>query len=135
MKPTLRHRWLLFLSVATACGGQSSRKPQSGDANGGSDTNACESGKQKYSAQREQVLQKAAASGCQTDADCGTLSEVNACVSTCGTITSKAGIDAAAAELNALAESACSSCPPIPIPPCTPPGATKCLQGQCTEAR
>lgn len=128
---------MLALVLATACGGQSSREPETGGgkANNGGDTSACEAGKQKYVAQREQVLQKASASGCQTDADCGTLAEVNACVSTCGTITSKAGIDAAAQELSAFAQSACSSCAPIPIPPCAPPGATKCVQGQCAEVR
>ncbi|HEX2873826.1 MAG TPA: hypothetical protein VHP33_21370 [Polyangiaceae bacterium] len=135
MKRMLARGWVLALVLATACGGQSSREPQSGDINDNTDVNACEAGKQKYLAQREQVLQKASASGCQTDADCGTLWEVNACVSTCGTITSKAGIDAAAAELNTLAGSVCSSCPPIPIPPCVPPGATKCVQGQCAEAQ
>jgi hypothetical protein len=137
MKRLLARGWVLALGLATACGGQSAREPETGasPASGGTDAKACEAGKQKYLAQREQVLHKASASGCQTDADCGTLSEVNACVSTCGTITSKAGIDAAAAELNALAEGVCSSCSPIPIPPCVPPGATKCVQGQCTEVR
>ena len=137
MKRLLVRGSVLLLVLATACGGRSSREPETGatNANGGNDATACESGKQKYLAQREQVLQKASASGCQTDADCGTLSEVNACVSTCGAITSKAGIDAAAQELNALAQSACSSCAPIPIPPCAPPGATKCVQGQCADVR
>lgn len=135
MKRTLADGWVVLLGLATACGGQPSREPQTGDANGGTDAKACEAGKQKYLAQREQLLKKTAASGCQTDLDCGTLSEVNACVSTCGTITPKAGIDAATAELNDLAQSVCNSCAPIPVPPCVPPGATKCVEGQCTEVR
>ena len=137
MKLWLGSEWMLVLVLVTACGGQASREPETGQTNatGGNDANACEAGKQKYLAHREQVLQKASASGCQTDADCGTLSEVNACVSTCGTITSKAGIDAATSELNGFAQNACGSCPPIPIPPCVPPGATKCVQGQCAEVR
>lgn len=126
---------VLGLVLATACGGQSSRETHTGasNASGATDTDACEAGKQKYQQQRTQVLQKASASGCQTDQDCDTLWEVNACVSTCGTVTSKAGIEAAAAELNTLAQSVCTSCAPIPVPPCVPPGATKCIEGQCTE--
>jgi hypothetical protein len=133
----LARGWVLALGLVAACGGQSARQPETGASStaGGTDANACEAGKQKYLAQREQVLQKASASGCQTDADCGTLWEVNACISNCGTITSKTGIDAAAAELNTLAQSVCSSCAPIPIPPCVPPGETKCVQGQCAEVR
>lgn len=135
MKLWLGSEWVLLLGLATACGGQTPREVETGQSNAGTDANACEAGKQKYLAQREQVLQKASASGCQTDADCGTLSEVNACVSTCGTITSKAGIEAATSELNGFAQNACGSCPPIPIPPCAPPGAVTCVQGQCAEAR
>jgi len=130
--------WLgLLLGLATACGGQSSREPETGSGNaaGGADANACESGKQRYLGQRKQALEILAASGCQTDADCGTLSESNACVVTCGTITSKARIEAAARELTTFAENACGSCPPIPIPPCAPPGVAKCVQNQCVEQR
>ena len=126
--------WVLAAGLATACGGQS-RGPETGQsgASGDPSGDACGSGKDAYQQKRTQVWQLLSASGCSTDADCGKLWETNACVSTCGTPAPAAGVDAATEELNAFAKNACSSCAPIPVPPCVPPGALKCVQGQCSE--
>ena len=127
--------WVVAVGLATACGGQS-RGPETGQsgAAGGSAGDACASGKDAYQQKRAQVLQKLSSSGCTTDADCGTLWETNACVSTCGVAASAAGVDAATQELNAFAKDSCGSCAPIPVPPCTPPQPIKCIQGQCGES-
>jgi hypothetical protein len=139
LPPTLRSMrlscsgfWLVLLSAATACGGRS-REPETGSAGGARD--ACSAGKDAYQHKREQVLQSAASSGCKQDADCGSLWESNACVSTCGSPLPLARVDAATTELNALAKDACATCAAIPVPPCVPPGPLKCEQGQCREGR
>jgi hypothetical protein len=126
--------WVVAAGLATACGGQS-RGPETGQsgASGETGSDACASGKEAYQQKRAQVLRTVASNGCTTDADCGTLWETNACVSTCGVAAPAAGIDAAAQELNAFAKGSCSSCAPIPVPPCTPPRPIKCIQGQCSE--
>jgi hypothetical protein len=123
--------WLILLSAATACGGRS-REPETGSAGGGA-RDACSTGKDAYQHEREQILQRAASSGCKQDADCGSLWESNACVSTCGSPLPLASVDAATAELNAMAKNVCATCPAIPVPPCVPPGPLKCVQGQCAE--
>jgi hypothetical protein len=122
------------LLLLAGCGGRS-REPETGQsgAAGGNGTAACASGKDGYQHKREQVLQTARASGCKEDADCGTLWESNACVSTCGSAVPRASIDAASAELLDWAKGACATCPPIPVPPCAPPGPLRCVQGQCAE--
>jgi hypothetical protein len=123
--------WLILLSAVAACGGRS-RDPETGSGFGGS-RDACSAGKDAYHHKREQVLQIAASSGCKQDADCGLLWETNACASTCGSPVPLASIDAATEKLFAMAKDACATCPPIPVPPCVPPGPLRCVQGQCTE--
>lgn len=124
----------MTVGLATACGGQS-REPETGQSGvaGGTGSGACGAGKDAYQQKRTQVLQMLSSSGCATDADCGKLWETNACVSTCGVVAPAAGIEAATKELNAFAADSCSSCAPIPVPPCTPPQPIKCIQGQCAE--
>lgn len=124
---------MVVLGLASACGGQSrdTETGQSGAAGGTGD--ACDSGKAAYQQKRAQVVQKLSASGCKADADCGKLWETNACVSTCGVAAPAAGVDAATQELNAFAKDSCSSCAPIPVPPCVPPRPVQCIQGQCID--
>ena len=126
---------VLAVGSMAACGGHS-REPETGQsgAGGGTASDACGSGKDAYQQKRTQLLQKVTSSGCVTDSDCDTLWETNACVSTCGVAAPAAGIDAATQELNAFAKDTCSSCAPIPVPPCTPPQPIKCIQGLCGES-
>lgn len=126
--------FLVTLSgLAAACGGQSSRQAETGQSGAAGSSDACASGKDAYHQQRERVLQQLAAQGCQSDSDCGTLWETNACVSTCGVAVPVAGLDGATQELNGVAKDACSTCPAIPVPPCAPPGPLRCVQGQCSD--
>jgi hypothetical protein len=126
--------WLVVVGLA-ACGGQS-REPGTGPRGAAGhvrESDACVAGKAAYQQKRAQVLQRLSSSSCTTDTDCSKLWETNACVSTCGVATPAAGVDAAGQELNAFAQSSCSSCPPIPVPPCVPPQPIQCLEGRCTE--
>lgn len=124
----------LVLLGAAACGGRS-REPETGKQGvaGSSGADACAAGKQTYQQKRSDVLQTAAASGCKQDAECGLLYESNACRAGCGVPLPVSAVDAAAAQLSEVASAICSSCPPMPIPPCVPPGQLKCVEGRCSE--
>jgi hypothetical protein len=124
---------LLALGLATACGGRSreAEMGQSGAA-GSSGADACTAGKDTYKRERDELV--TTSNGCQKDADCGTLWETNACVSTCGTPVPAAIVDSLTELLRTSASRNCSSCPPIFDPPCTPPRPLKCIQGRCSES-
>ena len=117
------------LVLAVACGGQS--RTNDGDSASGGD--ACKTGKSKYVDKRAELVKAAEKSGCQTDADCGVLQENNACVVGCGTPLPKASIEQLHGELESIAKAECGSCPPLPIPPCVPPGPLTCQQGACVN--
>jgi hypothetical protein len=119
---------VVLLALSAACGGRA-REPEPGAARDG---DACVTGKQKYHDERQALLDKLAASGCKVDADCGVFWENNACVSTCGVVVPSVGMAAASTELQNSAAELCSSCAPIPVPPCVPPQPVSCKQGQCS---
>ena len=81
----------------------------------------------------EELLAKLSQSACSADTDCAVLWETNACVSTCGTPAPVSAIDSATADLSDFAKKSCSSCGPIPIPPCAPPAPVTCQQGRCGQ--
>ena len=121
--------WLLCV----ACGGQSRPAGASEGAGGAAEGDACKSGKAKYAGKRAELVKAAEKAGCQTDADCGVLQENNACVVGCGTPLPALGIEQLHGELESIAEAECGSCPPLPIPPCAPPGPLTCQQGACVN--
>ena len=143
------------LGLATACGGRA-REPETGQQGaagaissagsagtgqqgaagaissaGSAGADACELGRASYKRDQDELV--VTTNDCQQDSDCGTLWETNACVSTCGTPVPAAIIDSLAEWLRRSASLSCSSCPPIPIPPCAPPGPVKCIDGRCRE--
>lgn len=125
------------LGLAAACGGRS-REPETGQtgaagsAGGTAGADACERGRASYRRQQSELV--ATTNSCEQDSDCGTLWEANACVSTCGTPIQKSIIDSLSEQLRELAALNCSSCPPIPTPPCVPPGPLQCIEKRCREA-
>ncbi len=112
--------------LVLGCGGN-----QTSSAAGGAGADACGAGKTAYQKHREELLAKVSQTVCKLDADCAVLWENNACVSTCGTAAPASAIDGATAELNDFAKKNCSSCGPIPVPPCVPPQPLACQQGRC----
>jgi len=132
MKPSRPSFGLILLGLAAACGGHSREAEMSpSSAAGGSATDACAAGKRTYKRERDELV--TTSNGCQTDADCGTLWETNACVSNCGTPFPVAVVDSLTEVLRTSASRNCSSCPSIPIPPCAPPGPLKCVQNRCSD--
>jgi hypothetical protein len=118
----------VLLGLAAACAG-GAREPEAGAGD------ACAAGKTDYAERRQQVLERLAASGCKVDTDCGVLWESNGCVNTCGVTVPNAGMEAAGQELQSYARTSCGSCPPIPTPPCAPPGPVVCQAGRCAQGQ
>jgi hypothetical protein len=116
---------------ALGCGGQA-REPSDaplGSEGGG----ACKDGKSAYQAQRADWVKQAEAATCSADSDCGILNESNRCVVTCGTPLPLSAVSELQSKLDTLAGEQCGTCPPLPIPPCAPPGALRCEQGKCVN--
>lgn len=120
--------------AVVACGGRPPRaETGSNGAAGNTSADACTAGKQTYQRKRAEALH-AAASGCERDTDCGLLYESNACLAGCGTPLLATAAEATAKQLSDVASNLCSSCSPMPIPPCAPPAPLKCVAGRCSEA-
>jgi hypothetical protein len=94
---------------------------------------ACKAGKATYHDRRAALLKQAETTTCSVDADCGILNESNRCVVTCGTPLPAAAVSEIQPKLDPLATEQCGTCPPLPIPPCAPPGPLTCQQGQCVN--
>jgi hypothetical protein len=125
-------RLSLALALVSACGSAHKAEPS---PEAGGTLQACANGKESYRARQATLTEALAAKGCQTDLDCGTLWESNACVNNCGTTLPVAGSEATTRELADFAKTQCSTCPAIPTPPCVPPRPAVCQQGRCREGQ
>jgi hypothetical protein len=90
----------------------------------------CDDGKRRYQAQREQLIAVYSGASCEING-CTTAYESNLCVQTCGISMSSSWAEAYIDKLKSFAESACSTCPPIPAPPCAFPGTPICTAMGC----
>ena len=82
----------------------------------------CDDGKRRYQALREQLIAVYSSASCEMNG-CATVYESNLCVQTCGIPMSSNWAEVYVDKLKSFAESACSTCPPIPAPPCASPEA------------
>ena len=92
---------------------------------------SCKKGMQAYAAQRGAFVNKAQY-GCARDAECLAIAPSNRCEPGCSYSAVWYGAaDWFESNLSAAADMYCASCKQGPIPPCEPPAAPRCVQGQC----
>lgn len=96
------------------------------------ESQACDPQRQNYRQFRQLLLDKYSSYSCNSDAECVTYYEKNACgVSSCGISIAKALWANFDNNLNSYAQMNCNAaCPPEPEPPCDPAPA-QCFKGYC----
>jgi hypothetical protein len=91
----------------------------------------CRKGQQAYAMQREEILNKYRY-GCASNSECVTLAPVNLCEQGCSYAAVWYGVaDSFESNLSNAADTYCGGCKLGPIPPCVPPPAPICFDGQC----
>jgi|SRR5579859_2792306 len=91
----------------------------------------CQQQQSAYFAFRQMLLDKYNSLGCQTAADCSVVYESNRCISSCGTAIPRTIADSYTQNLRSFADMTCTSCPPMPPPPCPAP-FLYCIMNRCT---
>ena len=91
-----------------------------------------EDGRRRYEARREQLIAVYSSTSCELNG-CTFAYESNLCIQTCGIPMTSGWAQVYEENLKGFAESECSSCPPIPLPPCSPPNPTICTAMGCQE--
>ena len=91
----------------------------------------CSKGKELYAEQRAQFLDKYSR-GCASASDCTVVAPMNQCEPGCQYEAVWKGAASFFSEnLSSLASMSCANCGVQPIPPCLPPAAPFCINGQC----
>jgi hypothetical protein len=93
--------------------------------------NSCRQGQKAYAEFHAMIFEKYESVGCKMQMDCTVVIEKNRCVSGCGTVVPAQLARDFEDNLSAFADSSCSTCGPIPVPPCPAPLFPDCLGGTC----
>ncbi len=91
---------------------------------------ACTAGKAQYQDFRNELLAKYGPIGCTTDSGCSLVHESNRCIANCGTAVATTMASSFSSNLAAAAETYCTSCSAMAVPPCLPLVA-RCVNGAC----
>lgn len=90
----------------------------------------CTAGKVQYQDFRTELLTKYGSLGCTTDTECSMVYESNRCIANCGTAIATVMASSFSSNLAAAAETYCTSCSAMAVPPCLPLVA-RCVNGAC----
>jgi hypothetical protein len=79
------------------------------------------------------MIEKYSSANCKSDDECTIVVEIDRCAADCGTALALTVAHNLTSNLGNFADENCSTCPPVPIPPCPAIRAT-CAAGLCRTA-